>query len=183
MKRLAFHKAILLVLLSVLLSAPLTLHARPGGEEILAMTRTLNYVRALDSNNNHEIDVFVLYNPADANGLVEARFVQDKLSQGSALKAGKINAQVLSAADISKGGDADVYFITMGMDGYYDDIRKAAREKRIFTLSNDLDCAEKDCCALALVYEGSVQIYLNESVLNETGFDVESNFRYLAKRI
>lgn len=157
-------------------------HADSLKNEIPAMVKALNYVRALNSHDDASIDVSVLYNPAEPNALRDAKEISVALEKQN-LKAGKIKARIVPITDIESAGAADVFFITHNLDASYSKIKRVAVDQHIFTISNDTNCIKSECCILILEYKRAVQVYLNESVLSDIGFDLDATFKYLAKRV
>jgi len=173
--------ALALLMLTCLL--PVAPQADASEQQINTLLRTLKYVRGIDSNKNGVVDITILYNPDITASLNEAKATKDYISKNNILDGAKTKVTMLSGADLSSGASSDVFLVTQQMKGYYSSIREGAKKNKILTLSDDLDCAKNDCCAIAVDFSSGVKILLNQSVLDTAGFDVDSNFRYLAQRI
>lgn len=73
--------------------------------------------------------------------------------------------------------------VMKGLAPHYNHIASQARNQHMFTLSLDTQCTQQNACILSIDTSSGVEIFLNEVLLRELGFDVDAALRFMVKRV
>lgn len=179
----SFHHIILgLALCGSLLCAPVS-HSVAQENVANLMLRALGFVRGLSVNAQGDIPIAIVYNPANASSAQEARDIKERLSQNRKTRKGMLRGELLPVSAIQQDNKARAFVLTSNMREHYASVKKAALSRRAFVISADPECARQNYCVVSIDQSAGTKIYLNESVLDEIGLDIDTTFRYLAIRL
>ncbi len=177
-------KIILIALIcSVLLGSVSGANAAvPTSQDVKAIVSTLGYVRGLDVRENI-VRIGVVYNASDAQSQKAADAMVTLFKGGIQGKKVKVMASLLEVKNLNQAKDFQVLFVAEGTDAFFPQIAQVAREHHIASISNQLACVTSRCCMLAIDTSKGMEVYLNEEILEDLGFDVDAAFRFMVKRV
>jgi hypothetical protein len=156
--------------------------ALPTERDAKAIVNTLNYVRGLDATEN-TVKIGVVYDGASEASKKSAESVVALFKGGIQGKKLKITAAILDVTAIEHANDVQVFYVTSEMGSHFSKITNVARKNHIASISSDMQCVNARCCMLAIDTSKGMEVYLNEEVLEDLGFDVDAAFRFMVKRI
>jgi hypothetical protein len=167
----------LIVAFFLILHVPVASAMGNPSQKAEILFKAMGYVRGLDIESAGQLAI--IYDSTSGPSKQEAQAIKTSMERSKTT----LTIHLVPVQSLANAQEFTVFFIGSGLTEYFDTIKTISQKNSIFTISEDSECARSDCCALAVSFEPSVKIYLNESVLEQTGFDVDSTFRYLAIRI
>lgn len=166
-------RRLFLILLSCL-ALPLGAHADSAVQkDAQIIANLLKYIHGVSVST-----IGVIYDPAVSGSQRDAETLAQSLNDKDTRKLSLVSVDTL-------GQNPQIKFIivTNGLASHFDAIAAKARRERIFTLSLDTKCTEQKCCVLSIDTSSGIEIYLNETLLREFGFDVDAALRFMVKRV
>lgn len=165
---------------------PLSAIAQPmTSKDIKVFSGILNYVRGLEKEGTSLI-LGIAYDPAQPQSLESAQATLAQLNESKHTKKSGLTAQLIPMTENGlqlDGGMIDIIYITHDMDRYYENLLDFAKKNHVFTFSTDKDCVQNNCCIVSVQTESGIDIFLNEGILRETGFEVDAAFKFMVKRV
>ncbi len=140
-------------------------------KEAQIISNLLKYIHGVSVAN-----IGVVYDPSDISSKREADYLVKNLSDARKLTLVSIDA-------LGQNPDIKFIVITNGLASHFNAIASEAKRLRLFTLSLDTKCTQQNCCVLSIDTSSGIEIYLNENLLREFGFDVDAALRFMVKRV
>lgn len=179
---LIFHTFFLVLLF---LALPIDAYARDVDlvKGVKATVNSLKYVRGLSDGN--KLSIAVLYNSGSNASQTEAKQVVRAIKNMHTVpRIGTVAPVLISINNINQAADFDVLYLVRGLSDYYDKIGRFSRKHNIFSISLEESCARNGSCAVSIkLGRGAVEIFLNETAMRSTGYEVDAAFRYMARRV
>lgn len=151
--------------------------------EARTVLNTLKYIRGIERKQG-EVMIGVLFSEDIPGSEVLARRAAQELeSQKNILKKIKVRAVKASLRSFQQGLPPDILIVPSLMAGSYPRIKEVSLKNKVITISLDSACVREQVCAIGIESGGSTEIYLNEKVLSESGYDVDAAFKYMAIRL
>lgn len=146
------------------------------------IVKSLDYVRGLRPDNG-TLNVGIVYDPGNGASQQEAQVVYDLLKSMPQLEAGRLSPSLVSIHALGQHKSSQILYIARGLNDYYARIRDFSHTNHVFNISLDRGCADTGCCAVAVQTGSKVKIFLNVEAMENSGFDVDATFRYMAVRV
>ena len=123
-------------------------------------------------------DIGIVYDPTVASSQHEAEMLVQSMG-------GKDEHRfaLLSVDALTQNIPTKFLIVTKGLMPHFGGIASQARNQHIFTLSLDTQCTQQNSCVLSVDTTSGVEIFLNEVLLRELGFDVDAALRFMVKRV
>ena len=178
-----FIRQINLSLLFLLWLTP-TIPSYAGNDDRAGLfVKTLGYVRGLETGRDGNLQIGIVYDAGNSASMAEAQSIKNELLSLKKAKQGPLAVDLIAAPSLGDQSEYQAFIITKDMSNYFDRIKKTVAQNTIFSMSSDPDCARQDCCIVAIEQNATTKIYLNESTMEDIGFDIDTTFRYLAIRL
>lgn len=148
--------------------------------ETQTILKVIGFIRGLKFDDL-ALNVGIIYDPESSTSRNIASIVSKEISENPNIRKGKIIPTLTSInapLDIMQ-----VYIIAPGTERGYNIIRKIAQSRKSVTIGMGSECARENVCALAVEKTQSIKIYLNESIFDQTTYDLDSTLRYLAVKL
>ena len=141
---------------------------------------TIKYIHGFQGNGS--LGVGAVYDPGNAASKKEAENFYNDIKKG---KAGsyKLKPRMITINDLKNAKNITFLYVPNGMRVHHKSLRKIVQKKRLFAISSNISCVRDELCVLAMKQGSGVDIYLNEAVLRDLGFRLDSVFKFMVKRI
>jgi D-ribose pyranose/furanose isomerase RbsD len=163
-----FHHLLLLLCLALPCNAYADMAMQ---KETQVIVNLLKYIRGVATT-----DIGLVYDPALPASKHEAESLAQSLGNGYRPTLVDVNA-------LTQNAQIKLIILTNGLSAHFNSIASQTRQQHIFTLSIDTKCAEHNCCVLSIDTSSGIEIFLNETLLRELGFDVDAALRFMVKRV
>lgn len=164
----------LLLFLLFILALPCNGYADSDAQkDAQVITNLLKYIHGMPST-----DIGIIYDPSSATSQHEAEMLAQSIGAGSEYKL-----SVMSVDGLLHNAQTKFVIMTKGLTEHFASIARHARDQHIFTLSLDPACTQQKNCVLSVDTTSGVEIFLDEVLLRELGFDVDAALRFMVKRV
>ena len=150
-------------------------------QEVQVLVNSLKYVIGLPSSNE-PLRIMALYNPAKSESKAEAETFVKQLATSKIAKGRHLTAMIGTLKD-AESTKVPLLFVPKGFSAHYAEISKIAETNHLFPLTTDKECVVAKACILSFSVGESIEIFLSESALKTSGFDVDAAFRFMARPI
>ncbi len=137
------------------------------------ISNLLKYIHGVSLN-----DIGIVYDPALAASQHEAEMLAQSIGGGDQHKL-----SLVSIDNLLHNTQVKFIVVTNGLMPHFSSIANYARSQHIFTLSLDTRCTQQNCCILSVDTTSGIEIFLNEVLLRDLGFDVDAALRFMVKRV
>src|ERR1700722_16317183 len=151
-----------------------TAHAQFALSDVQIAGRALGF---LDKPLRGEVDVGIVYSPANPQSAREAESLKDLLGDG--LRIGDITLKpvLVPVADVGRA-PAGLFFLTDDVDGV-DRVAAAARLRRIPCITTDLATVKSGACAIGIRSQPKIEILVNRNAAAESHLSFSTVFRMM----
>lgn len=150
-----------------------------SAREVEVIANSLKYVRGIDSKSK-TLHVIAVYDPSVAGAEVEAKSFVDQFTNAS---KSDVKVSLVRFAELGGQNDADIAFIAGGLKSQLAPVFDYAKKHHVFTITRDMECVKNKACVVGVRAETSVDVYLSEETMRALGFEVDSAFKFMVKRI
>lgn len=162
------------VFLLLLMTLPGSVRADSDSQkDAQVIANLLKYIHGVPAS-----DIGVVYDPSVAGSQRQADYLVQSLSGKDEHKFVPVSIDALQ-----QNASVKFVIVTKGLTQHFGHIASQAHNQRIFTLSLDTQCTQQNSCVLSIDTSSGVEIFLNETLLRELGFDVDAALRFMVKRV
>lgn len=172
---------LLLIIFLLLFNANPALAEEVSSKDIQVIKNSLKYIRGLERNEGSKF-IIAIYDSSSPNSKKESENFVKKFNNYSKANNGRLRARLIEIKSLNNT-EASVAYVPKGLTKNYQEIFQSLKQQRIFPLSKDTSCTKAKICILSIQTTLGVDIYLSEKALRSLGFEVNSAFKFMVKRI
>ncbi|MCK5793025.1 MAG: hypothetical protein KAH34_19370 [Ketobacter sp.] len=148
-----------------------------------ALVQSLGFVRGLGAESHPSVDIVLLSDPQGELSMKEAQDIEHYLHDHGQDKWAHLKLQRQRVTNLDAITRAKIIIVTRGLDPHHKAIADKARQLGALVMSTDVNCIAAGDCVLGADEANGVTIYLNETALRESGFDVDAAFRFMVIKL
>ena len=171
---------LLLISLGMALVIATPTWSQTTNRDIAVAAKVFNFLETSLSGNT---PVYIIFDPNNAASSADADAILSAIS--SSPKAGKVTMepQKVEIGNLGSVASPGIIFVAQGMAASHSDIHALAAQKKLISVSTDIDCVRSGQCVVGVASKPKVQIFVNESASRATDIVFKSAFLLMVETL